>query len=98
MQKGMELLGHEVQDCVTNVKGIVTSVSYELYGCIQCLVRPQADMKKENKDVKETVDTAYWFDLKRLTVLSKKPVMTPPVFETPKLEPGGQHDMPTTRS
>lgn len=38
----MELLGRHVTDRVTNFQGVVTSVSFDLYGCVQCVVYPYA--------------------------------------------------------
>lgn len=68
------LLGHKVKDRVTGFEGTVTSVSFDLFGCVQCIVTPEHN-KKEGK----TPDS-YWFDEKRVEVLSKDPVMSIPAF------------------
>jgi hypothetical protein len=74
IQKHMELLGMKVTDKVTGFKGVVSSISFDLFGCIQAIVTPQAgkDGKQENSS---------WFDVTRLTVTSKKPVMDIPDYE-----------------
>jgi hypothetical protein len=65
------LLGHKVRDVVTLFEGIVTSLSFDLYGCVQALVQPQDNEK-----------SAQWFDTKRLKVSSQEPVMRQPSFES----------------
>ncbi|KKL98923.1 hypothetical protein LCGC14_1819580 [marine sediment metagenome] len=74
--KGMELLGLKVEDKVTKQKGIVTSIAYDLYGCIQVSITP------EDKGAKgEEALLMIWYDLVRIKVLSKKPVIKVPDFE-----------------
>lgn len=74
VQKHLSLLGHQVQDAVTKTKGVVTTISFDLYGCIQAVVHPGLD--KDNKQME-----SHWFDVNRLKILSKKTVMQPPNFE-----------------
>lgn len=81
----LKLLGHKVKDAVTETEGVVVSVSFDLYGCVQALVRMKA---KELKDLESAV---FWFDAKRLAVLSKKPVMEQPSFVE---VPGGEARKP----
>jgi hypothetical protein len=69
----LELLGKKVEDRVTGFKGVVASVSFDLYGCIQAVVNP--GMGKDGKLGEQT-----WFDIARLKVMSDKPVMAPPDF------------------
>lgn len=71
--KYLDLLGKKVEDKVTGVRGVATSISFDLYGCIQAIVTPQLD-----KDGKP--GEARWFDVARLKVLSDKPVMEQPHF------------------
>ena len=56
--KDMHLLGLKVTDQVTGFSGVVTSVGYDLYGCIQAIVTPQlkADATK--------LEESRWFDTK----------------------------------
>ena len=80
--KGMELLGLKVQDKVTGIKGIATSISYDLYGCVQVIITAGA---KDNSLQKDN----YWYDSHRLKILSKKPVMELPDFEELEEKPKG---------
>ena len=73
IKKHISLLGLKVEDKVTNIKGIVTSISFDLYGCIQATISPIVE-NNENK-------TIYWYDISRLKILNKKPVMKRPNFE-----------------
>ena len=68
------MLGLKVEDKVTGFKGVVTSVSFDLYGCVQTIVNPgmQADGKRGEP---------LWFDIVRLKVLEVEPVMDVPNFE-----------------
>ena len=71
--KVLSLLGLKVIDKITNFEGIVTSVSFDLYGCIQLLVQPISyDGQK--------AETSYWFDENRMKITCKIPVMKPPDF------------------
>jgi hypothetical protein len=74
MKKHIALLGYRVRDKVTGVEGVVASISFDLYGCIQAIVNPGADKDGKLKD-------QVWFDVARLELASKKPVMTPPDFD-----------------
>jgi hypothetical protein len=67
----LKLLGLKVEDKVTGFVGIVDSISYDLYGCIQATVKPVCNDKGEMVDAK-------WFDIARLRVLSPTPVMEVP--------------------
>lgn len=70
----LDLLGLKVKDRVTGFKGVVTSLSFDLYGCIQAIVTPQANSKGDKAD-------SEWFDVTRLEVTDDKPVMALPDFE-----------------
>jgi len=71
--KGMELLGLNVKDRVTGRTGIITSISFDLFECVQGLMNGGLD--KEGKPIE-----GYWYDVSRLEVLSSKPVMDVPTF------------------
>lgn len=58
----LELLGLTVRDRVTGFRGVVESISWDLYGCIQAVVRPPVDDKGAMPDGK-------WCDVLRLEVL-----------------------------
>ena len=40
VQKHLELLGHRVEDRVTGFKEVVSTVGFDLYGCVQVVVNP----------------------------------------------------------
>ena len=74
MKKHINLLGHQVKDRVTGFSGVVASVNFDLYGCIQAVVNPGLD--KEGK-----LGESQWFDVNRLVVLTDAPVMDQPEFD-----------------
>lgn len=80
MDEYMKFLGMNARDVITGAKGIVTSISFDLYGCVQGLLNPGLD-----KDGKP--GELFWYDLKRLETTSNTPVMKVPTFES---VPGGQ--------
>ncbi len=73
MKEHFDFLGFKVRDVVSGFKGVVTSISFDLYGCVQAVVTPEI-----NKDDKKA--ESRWFDTKRLIKLSKEPVMAVPTF------------------
>jgi len=81
----MGLLGRKVRDKVTRQEGIVTSVSFDLYGCLMALVTPVIGPNKE-------LQNSRWFDINRLSVLAGKRVMEPPKFEA--MDPPGPAEKP----
>jgi hypothetical protein len=92
LHKHLDLLGMRVEDYTTGFKGVVTSVGFDLYGCIQAIVHPGIDAEGKLRD-------SQWFDVNRLRVTSEAPVMPRPEFEwTPqKVSAGdkGPADKPT---
>jgi hypothetical protein len=70
----LRLLGFKVRDAVTGFEGVIESVSFDLYGCVQAVVKPGLDEKGLPQD-------GRWFDLKRLSAIGDKPVMEVPTFE-----------------
>lgn len=82
----LKLLGLRVKDRVTGLEGICECITYDLYGCIQAIVRPPA-----NKDKGEVPEGRY-FDVSRLDVVDPLPVMEIPggrftVARTPPAPP-----------
>lgn len=73
VQEHLQLLGQKVKDMVTGHEGIVNSVCFDLYGCIQASLDQGFDKEGKRKD-------AFWFDVCRLKVLDKKPVIERPNF------------------
>ena len=74
IKQHLDYLGLKVQDKVTGYKGVVASVSFDLYGCVQTIVNPGTD-----KDGK--LQESQWFDIARLEILDYEPVMLRPDFE-----------------
>ena len=67
----IKLLGKKAKDKVTGVEGVITSVSFDLYGCKQAVVHPGT------KD-DGTIHEVRWFDICRLTITNGIPVMDNP--------------------
>lgn len=74
VKKHLEMLGLKVEDRVTGFKGVVASVGFDLYGCIQAIVNPGLGTDGKLMD-------QQWFDIARLKVLDESPVMCRPNFE-----------------
>lgn len=70
----LQLLGLKVKDRVTGFEGVVTSVSFDLYGCIQATVH--LGLGSDGK-----ISDQAWFDVNRLAVELDLPVMSRPYFE-----------------
>jgi len=81
MKEHLKLLGFTARDVITGTKGVVTSISFDLYGCVQAIVTPPVDKDGKQPDLR-------WFDTKRLTAVGDEPVMAVPCFTAP---PGGQN-------
>jgi hypothetical protein len=84
IKKHLDLLGHMVKDKVSDFEGVVTSMSFDLYGCIQADVRPTT--LGEDGYLKGGI----WLDVSRLEVLTEKPLMDPPNFEWGEVAEGGK--------
>ena len=69
----IDLLGYKAEDKVTGFKGVISSVNFDLYGCVQAVVVPPHTKGKEKLD-------GHWFDVGRLKITSTKPVMAQPNF------------------
>jgi hypothetical protein len=93
MRQHLALLGHHVRDVVTGTEGIVSSVSFDISGCVQGRVSPTKKVGEKE------LPQSYWFDTKRLTEIGDgQPVMDQPSFQD---VPGGQdlprHSSPPTK-
>lgn len=76
MKEAIAFLGFKVRDRVTGFVGVVTSISFDLYGCIQAIVSPVVTTEKPNE-----IADSRWFDVKRLECLEDKPVMEAQSFD-----------------
>ena len=75
------MLGAKVTDRITGFEGVVTSIGFDLYGCIQAIVQAPIGEKGEMPD-------GRWFDIKRLTETGR--AMDAPKFDLELgAEPGG---------
>jgi len=72
-QSYLRLLGMRGRDKVTGFEGVITSVGFDLYGCIQFILNPGAD--KDGK-LREQV----WFDTNRVEITDPMRVMPVPDF------------------
>ena len=66
IKKHIDLLGHKAADKVTGFTGVITSISFDLYGCIQVVLTPPADKKTGE------YKTGNWLDVARLNVYDEK--------------------------
>jgi hypothetical protein len=83
-RKHLDLLGMRVRDRVTGYTGVVASISFDLYGCVQAIVNPGLDKDGKPMD-------SGWFDVGRLEVADPTPVMDRPSFDwTPEAIASGR--------
>lgn len=71
--KHLDMLGRQAEDRVTGFKGVVSSIYFDLYGCIQAVVTPRA--KDDGGETK-----MQCFDVARL-IITGEPVMERPDWE-----------------
>lgn len=77
----IEALGREAVDQVTGFAGIITTVSFDLYGCIQVILTPPIRANGEKQD-------GAWFDYNRLKINTQRARVLPiPTFSTPDRGP-----------
>lgn len=86
----LDLLGCQARDKVTGVEGVITSVSYDLYGCIQAVLTLKSNEQGEYK-------LTCWMDVIRFEVLNDTPVIERPNFESGYVAEGkkGSAEKPT---
>lgn len=70
------LLGKTAKDKITGFAGVVSSVSFDLFGCIQAVLSPPLD--KDGKRV-----DGCWFDVNRLEVTDESRAMPVPKYAPP---------------
>ena len=74
IKKHLDLLGLKARDKVTGFSGVIESIAFDLYGCVQADVRPPLD-----KD--GNIVHGRWMDINRLKITTTKPVMDVPNFD-----------------
>lgn len=72
--KHLDLLGMPAKDIVTGFKGVVSSISFDLYGCVQAAITPPVEKGKD-------IAHGHWFDVTRIKVSGKLRVMDLPDYE-----------------
>ncbi len=82
----LKMLGYQVRDRLTGLRGVVTSVSFDVNGCVQGFVTPPVDEKGEPRP-------GRWVDWKTLSIMDNRPVVEQPDFVD---VPGGR-DLPPPR-
>ena len=83
LRKHVALLGMKVRDKVSGFHGVVSSVAFDLYGCVQVVIDPPVDKDGTRRD-------GHWFDVSRITVTGKTPVMDAPNFVHCPVAEGGK--------
>ncbi len=66
MRHHVKIMGHKAKDVVTGFEGVVDSICFDLYGCVQASINGGLDKEGKFKD-------GRWFDVKRLKILSYSP-------------------------
>lgn len=93
LEKAVNLLGHRMKDRITGMTGVVTSMCFDLYGCVQAALHPGLD--KDGKIAEQ-----HWFDVARLEKVGESRVMTHPAFgdADPLSYDSGPTDKPKPRA
>lgn len=73
ISQALGILGSKVRDRVTSFAGVATSVSFDLYGCVQVVIQPGLDKDGKPQD-------GHWYDFSRLEVTEPERVMVAPPF------------------
>lgn len=72
-RRHIELLGYRGKDKITGFAGVVDSVCFDLYGCVQISLKPPM---RDNGEIPDS----YWFDVTRIEIFSKERVVNLPNF------------------
>ena len=73
IQETINLLGRRAIDKITGFSGVIESVCFDLYGCVQACIKPPLDKDGKFQD-------AGWLDIQRLTI-DQEQVMPIPDFD-----------------
>lgn len=74
-EKQLKLLGLKATDPVTGMAGVITSICFDINGCIQACLTPPVN--KEG-----AYGQAIWIDIQRLKIVDDKPVCSVSDFKT----------------
>lgn len=80
IEQSINLLGLKARDKVTGYRGTITSISFDLYGCVQVALTPDA------KEGEGKLEHGHWFDVHRLDVSNTR-VMPVPDFKAMATKP-----------
>lgn len=72
IQNTIQLLGLTAKDKITGIEGVIDSVCFDLYGCVQVSIAPKA---KPDGDI----PSGRWFDVSRVDTTDQR-VMPVPGF------------------
>lgn len=70
MEQFLNLLGYRAKDKITGFSGVITSLCFDLYGCIQVCITQPVDDKGQ---ISERANA--WFDTNRVDVDQTERVM-----------------------
>lgn len=87
MNEHIELLGYRAKDKITGMEGVITSICFDLYGCVQAVLNPGLDKDGKPKE-------NFWYDVNRLEI-SKKSVMKHPPFPSLRAKVTGPAEKPS---
>ena len=87
--KNINLLGLKATDKITGFSGVIDSISFDLYGCIQAVVKPP--LSKDGQ-----ISSGNWFDISRLEIDYRERVIEVPNFSKGYIAEGrkGPSDKP----
>jgi hypothetical protein len=74
IKESINTLGRKAVDKVTGYAGVITSISFDLYGCVQAIVTPPVTTDSQP-------DCGKWCDMNRLDISDDTPVMPVPDFD-----------------
>lgn len=90
IEQSIELLGLRGKDKVTGFEGVLDSVCFDLYGCVQVSLAPSAEGKDEVKN-------GRWFDVNRIEVGAER-VMDVPDFKARDNSPANYDKGPAAKA
>lgn len=70
----LNLLGCKAKDRITGLTGIITTISYDLYGCIQATMTQKANTEG-------VYNLTSWMDVTRFEILDYESVIERPNFD-----------------
>ena len=93
VQQHLDNLGKTGRDKVTGLEGVIDSLCFDLYGCIQYMIKPKA---KENGELVNS----YWIDVTRVEVINDERVMPLPDYDSGYIAEGkkGAADKPASKA